>query len=166
MRRTWSWPAPCRHWRNEKLRVQTRLDHYGIVPERVWQDGALGVLPWDRPSGVVTGKAGVTTGRFSVADPAGPGREYGQYGVRRWDEPIGAAASSWSMPGGGWYAVADPRLTEAGPGRHNQFRVIRWDPGIETIIGATRPGEISAAVQAADPRSTGSTFVGTPSPSG
>jgi hypothetical protein len=60
----------------------------------------------------VQGETWPTNGAFSVADPRFQGdHEFGQYGVRQWDETMGAV-SAQSAPGGGRYSVADPRLPE------------------------------------------------------
>ncbi|MBN6739119.1 DNA cytosine methyltransferase, partial [Acidithiobacillus sp. MC6.1] len=61
------------------------LRDYLILPER--RADYLGVLPWESPSGAVSGRGTPTNGRYTVADPRFHGSaEYGQYGVRGWEE--------------------------------------------------------------------------------
>ncbi len=121
------------------------LRDYLIVPER--RDDYLGVNAWDTNSGTVSGRGGVTNGRYAVADPRFHGAaEYGQYGVRGWTETLGAV-SGQSAPGGGRYAVADPR--PVGP-IFGKYAVTRWDKNSGTVISGSTTGQGAYAV--ADPR--------------
>ena len=135
-------------WRSlNKLAVQDGyLRDYLILPER--RADYLGVTPWDKHAGTISGRGGVTNGRYSVADPRFHGSaEYGQYGVRGWDETVGAI-SGQSAPGGGRYAVADPRCSGV---RHNNiFRVVRMTDASPAVTGGTGPTAGGLAV--ADPR--------------
>jgi len=111
-------------WRSlKKLAVKDGiLRDYCIVPER-------------------------TKDRFTVGDPRFQGSaEYGQYGVRRWDQSIGAI-SGQSKPGGGRYAVADPRPTDDG---FSKYAVTHWNQNTGTVISGSTTGQGAYAV--ADPR--------------
>lgn len=78
--------------------------------------------------------------------------QYGQLGVRAWDESSGAV-SGQSQPGGGRYSVADPRLPPDNPSRHwNKYRVVNWGDPAGTVIGGVGVGDGAASV--ADPRLT------------
>ncbi len=139
-------------WRSlQKLRIADgHLVDFGLLPDAEWHRSVLGVCPWDRPTGTVTGRAGATTGRFAVADPRCEGwSEYGQLGVTPWDGTASTVTSQRS-PGQGRFAVADPRLPENDARHLNLWRVSAWDRSANTIIGATRPGSGAACV--ADPR--------------
>jgi len=136
-------------WRSlNRLAVENgHLRDYLVVPENTeaWHRNVLGVTPWDRHAGTVTGNGRATTGAFSVADPRFAGHEFGQYGVLPWDRPMGVV-SSQSMPGGGRYAVADPR--HHGPAKHNnEFRIVRRDREAGAVTGAHGTGQCVA-----DPR--------------
>ena len=86
-------------------------------------------------------------GLYAVGDPRFHGSaEYGQYGVRSWNETTGAI-SGQSAPGGGRYAVADPR--PAGP-IFGKYAVTRWDRDAGTVIAGSTTGQGAFAV--ADPR--------------
>ena len=140
-------------WRslNRLSVVDGHLADFALLPEREWQGNTLGVLPWDRPSGTVTGNGRATTGRFAVADPRHFGLDYGQWGVRRWDEPTGTITSQRS-PGQGAFAVADPRWADDRPayltGGH--YGVLRWQDtsGAVSSAGQHDNGRWSVA----DPR--------------
>lgn len=139
-------------WRSlTDLRVEDGvLADYGIVPEREWYKGIMGVCRWDEHSATVTGHATATTGRFSVADPRWNGRHmFGQLGVKKWDETAGAV-SGQSAVGGGRYSVADPRLSENLNRHYHLYRVIEWNKPANTITGATRPA--GGGLSVADPR--------------
>ena len=133
-------------WRSlDKLAVEDGiLKDYLILPER--RDDYLGVTSWESPSATVSGRGGVTNGRYAVADPRFQGSaEYGQYGVRDWKESIGAV-SGQSAPGGGRYAVAD--LRHSGPAKHsNEFRIVPWSASAQAVTSAHGSGQCVA-----DPR--------------
>ncbi len=154
-------------WRSlNKLKVEGGvLADFGIAPlgadaadipdfdlgGKNWQGGVLGVSPWGRHSGVVTGRGSPTTGTFAVADPRAPAGagEYGQYGVRGWGETMGAVINVKS-PGQGGFAVADPR-TGFGPAtHHNILHVHDWGDTGKTVTGGTHPSGGGLCV--ADPR--------------
>lgn len=124
----------------------------GVVqePRIEWFGGVLGVKAWEGPAPTVTGRAGVSTGAFAVADPRGP--HAGAYGVSPWEEPTGAVCGE-SLPSNGRFAVADPRALELPPseGRHwNKYAVGKWSEPARTVIKATQPGSGGPAV--GDPR--------------
>lgn len=142
-------------WRSlSKLHVSDgMLEDYGIVPVRSWQDGVLGVLPWDGPAGTVIGNACPTAGRFSIADPRFQGDHvFGQYGVRRWDETMGAV-SAQSAPGGGRYSVADPRMPESNNRHYNLYRITGWEESAGCVTGASHAA--NGRLSVADPRPHG-----------
>ena len=137
-------------WRSlDKLAVEDGiLKDYLILPER--RDDYLGVTSWESPSATVSGRGGVTNGRYAVADPRFQGSaEYGQYGVRDWKESIGAV-SGQSAPGGGRYAVADPRPGYKSATHQNIYRIVPWDSASKTVVGASHVA--GGALAVADPR--------------
>lgn len=126
------------------------LRDFGIMPDRPWQNGVLGVQRWDEPSGVVTSRGAPTTGNFAVADPrfetGGGGDGYQQFGVRDWREPTGAVINVKS-PGQGTFSVADPRVE--GPRFNNIFRIVPWQGSSPAVAG---PGGPAGGLAVADPR--------------
>ncbi|BBF66362.1 DNA cytosine methyltransferase [Acidithiobacillus ferridurans] len=137
-------------WRSlNKLAVQDgTLKDYLILPER--RVHYLGVNAWNAPSGTISGRGGVTNGRYAVADPRFQGTaEYGQYGVRDWEDSIGAI-SGQSAPGGGRYAVADPRSGYKSTTHQNIYRIVPWDSVSKTVVGASHVA--GGALAVADPR--------------
>jgi site-specific DNA-cytosine methylase len=136
-------------WRSlNRLRVEDgQLADYGIVPAAAWQDGALGVLPWTDPAGVVTGNAGPTCGRFSVADPRAERFMRGDcLGVMSFDESAGTVTSR-GFPHNGRFSVADPRGMDL---RTGAFGVRSWESPTGTVAGESFPTNGAFAV--ADPR--------------
>ncbi|PKN07903.1 MAG: DNA methyltransferase [Deltaproteobacteria bacterium HGW-Deltaproteobacteria-8] len=139
-------------WRSlNRLRVvDGQLADYGIVPAAAWQDGALGVLPWTDPAGVVTGNAGPTCGRFSVADPRIEDRlRSNALGVMGFEEPAGTITSR-GFPFNGRFSVADPRGLDL---RTGAFGVRTWKSPTGTVAGESFPTNGAFAV--ADPRFVG-----------
>lgn len=60
--------------------------------------------------------------------------EFGQYGVKRWDE-VSQAVTGKAAVGAGQFAVADPRH-EGAPKFNNIYRVVPWsDPGPAVTSG-------------------------------
>jgi len=139
-------------WRSlNRLRVEDgALADYGIVPAGRWRDDILGVLPWESTAPTITGNAGPTTGRFSVADPrAASTREgTGYLGVQDWACPSGTVTGN-SRPGAGAFSVADPRHPE-GADQYGQYGVRRWDEATGAVINVKSPGQGPHSV--ADPR--------------
>jgi site-specific DNA-cytosine methylase len=145
-------------WRSlEKLRVvDGHLADLAIVPEVDYHAGTYGVAPWEQPSCTVTGRAGVTTGRFAVADPRVPGGAEAWaegrrgLGVVPWAGPSGTVTSQ-SRSGQGAFAVADPRTGFRG--EYGQYGVMGWGEPSGAIKGDPHPGTGRYAV--ADPRIPG-----------
>lgn len=141
-------------WRSlNKLAVEDGvLRDFGILPVGGWRDDILGVLPWNETSRTITGNAGATTGRFSVADPREFGEPHnGSFGVREWDEPAGAVTAN-GRPAAGSFSVADPRPPE-GSLEYNQYGVREWDEPSGAVINVKSPGQGTFSV--ADPRMEG-----------
>jgi hypothetical protein len=109
----------------------------------------VAVAPWTDHIGTVTGRAGVTTGEFAVADPRPSYTgEYQQLGVNAWDRPVGTV-SGQSAPGGGAYSVADPRPDASWEG-HGKYSITPFDAPAGSVIAASATGNGAFAV--ADPR--------------
>lgn len=125
------------------------LTDYGIVPEGQWRDDVLGVLPFGAKAPTITGNAGPTTGRFSVADPREFGaRHNGILGVNTWGESSGTVTGN-ARPMTGSFSVADPRMRE-GHACYQQYGVRAWweTSGAVTANGGPGGGSFSVA----DPR--------------
>ena len=157
-------------WRSlAQLRVEDgKLADYGLAPDTSWHAGVLGVTPWNEASGTVTAGGRPGQGTFSVADPRRQeGRaEFGQYGVKTWEEPsqvvigkpaVGAGGFAkvvpWSatgpaVTGGKDLAVADPRARDAM--FHNAYRAVPWSAASQAITGQHAPS--NGAMCVADPR--------------
>lgn len=142
-------------WRSlNRLAVEDgMLRDYGIMPEKVWQDGALGVLEWARSAGTVTGKAGVTTGRFAVADPRtgwSQSAHQNLYRIVAWDG-IAHTITGATHPAGSALSVADPRVEDV---RRNGFLgVTAFDEASGTVAG--RSHAQNGKFNVADPRCCG-----------
>jgi site-specific DNA-cytosine methylase len=136
-------------WRSlSGLRVEDGLlADYGIAPVDTWRDGTLGVLPWDRPAGVIIGNAIPTAGRFSVADPRAVEAMRGDcLGVMGWDDSSGTVTSR-GFPMNGRFSVADPRFQGQ---EYGQYGVREWGEACGTISGQSAPG--GGRFSVADPR--------------
>lgn len=124
------------------------LRDFGIVPDAVWQDGAMGVLDWQQNSGVVTAKAAPQSGRFSIADPREFSSSRNDYlGVLQFGETAGAVTGN-SRSHSGRFNVADPR-----GGCFSQGGVQEWEGASGAISGRGYPSNGSYSV--ADPRLAG-----------
>lgn len=88
----------------------------------------------------------------STADiRAAAGGEYGQLGVRAWNESTGTVTGQRSPIQGG-FSVADPR--HYGPDKHsNEFRIVPWSREACAVTGAHGSGQCVA-----DPRRAGEGF--------
>lgn len=143
-------------WRSlNKLAVEDGvLRDFGIQPDANWHDGALGVLRWDQPSGVIKAKTDASTGRFAVADPrAASTREgTGFLGVNGWDEPTGLVTGN-GRPGAGKFSVADPRAPAGTNPDFKGMRVVDWHNTAGAVTTQRSPG--SSAQSVADPRVDG-----------
>lgn len=107
-------------------------------------NGGLGVNEWDQPTGVATGSAAPSRGRFAVADPrvrCEPRAD--SYGVQSWENPskavIGAASVDNSAS-----SVADPRPFKG------QRGVKSWNEPASTVASESLPS--NGAHSVADPR--------------
>lgn len=139
-------------WRSlQGLRVTDgHLADYALVPEHPWNADALRVGQVGDPA-----LSGVPQyGAFAVGDPRRTeGRaEFGQYGVKRWDETsqtvIGKAAV-----GAGHFAVADPRTIDRTNRDYQTARhygVISWDQHSLAVTGSACHD--NGAFTVADPR--------------
>jgi len=140
-------------WRSlSKLRVADGvLADYGIVPEAAWRENVLGVLPWDGPSGTITGNTSPTCGRFSVADPRPTLPMRGDtLGVIAFGSP-GGTVTGRGFPTNGRFAVADPRMPDTNPNRHySLYHITGWDRIAPCVTGASHAANGRACV--ADPR--------------
>lgn len=142
-------------WRSlNKLAVEDGvLRDFGIVPDRPWRDGALGVLDWQQSSGAITAQAEATTGRYNVADPRpeGDGWQKAVLGVRDWKEPSGTVTGR-GTPTTGAFSIADPRAPK-GSLEYSQYGVRGWDETSGSVINVKAPGQGTFSV--ADPRHSG-----------
>ena len=134
-------------WRSlNRLAIEDgRLRDYLIIPEMY--NRTLGVLPWDCPSGTVTGNARPATGAFSVADPRCDDERGHYLGLCKWDRPSGAV-SGRGCPTCGRFAVSDPRFPAGG--EYGQIGVRKWEESTGTVIGVKSP--IQGGFSVADPR--------------
>ncbi len=145
-------------WRSlTKLSVRDGMvEGVRLAPLATWHRGVLGVSKWTETAPTVTGRAGATTGRFSVADPRCTTSRggAGKHRVTSWGEPAGCVIGA-STTGQGASAVADPRLDcdtdNRQTRRHNNvYRIIRWDETSTTVTGAAG----NSRPNVADPRPT------------
>jgi site-specific DNA-cytosine methylase len=136
-------------WRSLKDLVveDGMLRDFGIVPDRPWQDGSLGVLDWAKPTGVITAKASPQSGRFSIADPREFGRRNDYLGVLGFGETAGTVTGN-SRALSGRFNVADPRTP--GESDYAQYGVRSWESTMGAITGQTAPGGGPNSI--ADPR--------------
>lgn len=117
-----------------------------------WFGGVLGVKPWDGPAPTVTGRAGVSTGAFAVADPRAlelppsEGRHTSKYAVGSWSEPAKTVTGA-IQPGSGGPGIADPRVRYA---YDAGYAVLGWDQAARTIAGTAHVG--CGAYAVAEPR--------------
>jgi len=138
-------------WRSlERLRVaEGVLSDFGIIPAGTnWHGGTLGVLPWDSPSGAISGRGIPTCGRFSVADPMDRPMFNSVLGVCPWEEPSHAVIGT-ARPYNGRYSAADIRMRGTGRRFNNVFRVVPW--GEPTCAVAGGHGPSSGGLAVADP---------------
>ncbi len=124
-------------WRSlARLRVvDGKLADYALAPVTSWNDDALGALPShdSANSGADNDRTGQETS--NVADPCRQENraEFGQYGVKRWDEPSQAVTGKAAV-GAGRFAVADPRH-EGSPKFSNIYKVVPWSATGPTVTG-------------------------------
>ena len=134
-------------WRSlNKLAIQDGiLKDYLILPER--RAHYLGVTRWTAPSGTISGRGGVTNGRYAVVDPRLEEIHHGTLGVLPWEQASGAVTAS-GRPMTGRFSVADPRFH--GSAEYGQYGVREWEDSIGAISGQSAPGGGRYAI--ADPR--------------
>jgi site-specific DNA-cytosine methylase len=138
-------------WRSlNKLSVEDGvLRDFGILPDVAWRDHTLGVVPWDRHAGVITGNAEATTGRFSIADPRAFGEPHNTaFGVNRWQDAGGTVTAN-GRPAAGAFSVADPR-PPVGSLEYSQYGVRPWDEPSGAVINVKSPGQ--GVFSVSDPR--------------
>lgn len=116
-----------------------------------WHKGVMGVRTMGETSGTVTGRANVSTGAFSVADPrlaTSMGPNSVTLRVKPWDKPSPVVTGRADVWDSGGFSVADPRPTwEA---RNGTMGVQPWGEPSTTVTGS---GDIHAGSTAvADPR--------------
>lgn len=122
------------------------LRDYGIVPEQIWRDGTLGVLPWDAHTGAITGNAGPATGRFNVADVRAETAMRGDcLGVMGYNQSAGTVTSR-GYPMNGRFSIADPSHIS---GQYGKYTVTPYDEATGTVIAGSSKGEGAFAI--ADP---------------
>jgi len=108
----------------------------------------LRVGTWEEAARVVSGAHG--TGQC-IADPRySNSGDYGQLGVRSWNEPTGTITAQRSPIQGG-FSVADPRTS--GERHGNVYRIVAWDQAGGTVTADFKP---TSGGGVADPRSTSS----------
>ena len=124
-------------------------DAYRIVPSSAWHDGIMGITPWEKSACTLTGRSGVTTGRFAIADPRAPAwGDYHAYGVCPWDEAA-ETVTGRAQPGAGKFSVADPRL-DWPDGTQGTYGVTPWDGRARAVPGRAKVNTGPWSV--ADPR--------------
>lgn len=99
-------------WRSlNRLRVENGvLKDYGLVPQEILHNTALGVTRWSDTSVTVRGAARPYNGAFSVGDPRMmPGSDFHGLRVVANDKPSGAVTTQRS-PGSSALSVQDPRI--------------------------------------------------------
>jgi site-specific DNA-cytosine methylase len=141
-------------WRSlNKLAIEDgMLRDFGILPDVAWRDHTLGVVPWDRPAGVITGSAEATTGRFSIADPRAFGEPHNTaFGVNRWQDAGGTVTAN-GRPAAGAFSVADPR-PPVGSLEYSQYGVRPWGEPSGAVINVKSPGQ--GVFSVSDPRIAG-----------
>ena len=136
-------------WRSlNKLAVQDgTLKDYLILPER--RAHYLGVNAWNAPSGTISGRGGVTNGRYAVADPRLEEIHDGTLGVLPWEQASGAVTAS-GRPMTGRFSVADPRPGYKSTTHQNIYRIVPWNSASKTVVGASHVA--GGALAVADPR--------------
>ena len=144
-------------WRSlNKLAVQDgTLKDYLILPER--RAHYLGVTPWNAPSGTISGRGGVTNGRYAVADPRCSGvRHNNVFRVVSMADTC-PTVTGGTGPSAGALAVADPRtgLTRT-KGDHYltaaHYGVVQWAESCGAVSAAA--GHDNGKWSVADPRAS------------
>jgi hypothetical protein len=143
-------------WRSlNELRVgDGKLLDFGIVPDRDWHGGVLGVHRWTDTAGTITAHAKATTGAFNVADPReARGHDFHGLRVNDWDQTASAVTTQRS-PGSSAQSVADPRID--GHPKSVRLGVRPWSEPAGVVTGKMFVGGGPNAV--ADPRLQGKRY--------
>lgn len=143
-------------WRSlNDLRVADgKLLDFGIMPERDWHGGVLGVHRWTDTAGTITAHAKATTGAFNVADPREVrGHDFHGLRVNDWEQTASAITTQRS-PGSSAQSVADPRID--GHPKSVQMGVRAWSEPAGVVTGKMYVGGGPNAV--ADPRIEGKRY--------
>lgn len=135
-------------WRSlKKLAVEDGvLRDFGIMPDWSCRKSVYGVLHWERTCGTVTGKAEVSRGKFSVADPREYERRNDFLGALGFGQPAGTITAN-SRALSRRFNVADPRHRGQDYG---QYGVRRWTDSMGAVTGQTKCGGGPNSI--ADPR--------------
>lgn len=122
------------------------------VPRLAWKT-------WVRLAFVEAGKDWRSLNRLAVEN--GHLRDYlivpevhgGNYGVNKWDKPMGTITSR-GLPTNGAFSIADPRFEQSSKWNDGQaYGVRRWEDSTGAIAGQQGPGQGSYSVS--DPRHAG-----------
>jgi site-specific DNA-cytosine methylase len=141
-----------RDWRalNDLAVIDGRLRDFGIVPEQVLRENALGVLDWSDTAPTLTSARAPAQGRFSVADVrVSADWNADVLGVRDWHQHAGTVTGR-NGPTNGAHSVADPRPDYGAATHRNVLGVKRWSESAATVSGSPKPSAGAHAV--ADPR--------------
>jgi site-specific DNA-cytosine methylase len=116
-------------------------------PANEWGGGRLGVIPFDKPAGTISGES-MPNGRFAVADPRlAPESGYANsYRVTPWAAPS-ATVTAGTHPSNGGGTVADPRIKRA---FDHGYAVLDFREPSPTVAAGSHPGQ--GAYSVADPR--------------
>lgn len=138
---------PGKDWRSlQRLRVgpDGNLIDWALIPN--YRGDYLGVCPWEKPTGVITGRGGPTNGKFSIADPrhSGMPKHNNEFRIIPWGEPAQCVSSAH----GSGQCVADPRIE--GHQKSVQMGVRPWTKPAATVTGNMAAGAGPTSI--ADPR--------------
>lgn len=111
--------------------------------------GLYRVENWADKSHTIHGAGHVAGGAISVADPRFRGENFGQFGVRKWNETA-ATITSQRSPGQGPFSVADPKPLAGTDWHHNVYRIVPWNQTRGTVTAGASPSNGGQSV--ADPR--------------
>lgn len=120
-----------------------------VRPPGIRHNNIFRVVRSDQPSPAVTAGTGPSSGGLAVADPSFSGKEYSQYGVKRWTQPSGAVTSQ-RAPGQGPICVSDVRYNNWHPGASSsKLRVTEYERPARAVTGSVQVASGAGAV--ADP---------------
>ncbi|MHA6530223.1 DNA cytosine methyltransferase [Paenibacillus sp. BAC0078] len=126
-----------------------KFEHWKYRLQHEPRRGAWGVSDWNKPSGTVTGGAGVgrSNGVQAVADPRtaiNGGAKANLYRMQHYDNPADCITGAVG-PSNGASCVADPKLTERESRHPGVYRMVRIDEPSPCVTG-TRFGSGAVAV--------------------